>query len=76
MTARVVKVSADEPIRRAAELMKEFTPTEETETEVHYQLLKADCDRLQAQLKQAGISYMAEDSIAATTDAALVLLSK
>ena len=57
-------------------MLEEFTPTQETETEVQYQLLKADCDRLQAQLKEAGISYMEEDAISAATNVALVLLSK
>lgn len=60
----------------AAELLEDFTPIQETETEVQYQLLKADCDRLQAQLKEAGISYMAEDAVASATNVALVLLSK
>lgn len=60
----------------AAELLADFTPVEETETELHYHLFMSDCALVQARLQEAQINYMAEDAVEPNTNKALVILSK
>ena len=60
----------------AAVLLEAFTPMEQTETAVYYQVEKTDYTTLQDRLADAGISYLAEDGIDPTTDLVLIILSK
>ena len=67
--------AAELPVE-AAELLKDYTPTEETADAACYHLSAAEYAQLESRLADAGISYLAEEGIDPTTDLVLVILSK
>jgi len=60
----------------AAQFFDSFSPTDETDTEVHYHLTEAEASALQAQLTHAGMIWLMEDGVNANTDMVLVVLKK
>ena len=57
----------------AASLLADFTPVEETDTAIRYELSRQDCDVLAESLSQAGIPCEPEDT---GSDTVLVILKK
>jgi hypothetical protein len=60
----------------SAELLKDYTPADETADAVYYHLSAVEYAQLESRLADAGISYLAKEGIDPTTDLVLVVLSK
>lgn len=60
----------------AAEFLADFTPVEESDAQLQYRLLPAECEQLQLRLDEAGIDYVIGASTAHSDEAILVILSK